>query len=67
MRTNVDANDKKRLEKIAVCKLHFPRNIQENFKPEQKQGILIFYLKDLLKGTLEKHDCAKNVHIISLF
>ena len=65
MRTNVDANDKKRLEKVAVCKLNFPRYIQENFQPEPKQDILIFYLKNLLKGTLEKHVCAKNVRIIS--
>ena len=68
MNANVGANNDKNVENISVCKLNFPRHIQENIKKEeQKQDVLTFYLKNLLKGVLEnaKHDSLNDVRIIS--
>lgn len=68
MNANVDINDEKTVESISVCKLNFKRDIQENLKKEEQwENVLISYLKDLLKGVLEKTECeyVENVRVIS--
>ena len=68
MNANVNANDEKSTENISVCKLNFPRYIQENLKrEEQKQDDLTLYFKELLKGVLEntKRAFVKDVRMIS--
>ena len=73
MNANVDANDEKSVESISVCKLNFPRHIQESLtryiqeKEEQKEDVLTCYLKYLLKGVLDKikRDFVKDVSVIS--